>query len=427
MVKVSVVIPVYNAEQYLPSCLESVLSQSLTEIEVICIDDACCDTCPQILDEYAKQDPRVRVIHLTTNHGQGHGRNLGLSNTEGQYVYFLDNDDELIPGALYDLYHLAEKDRLDGIFFDSKPVFETEELRYQQQGYQAVHKGNYPDRVMNGEELFKLFIQQDEWMVYVQRQFWRREYLVEQKLSFDEKCRHEDELFSAQALLQANRVRLEKRPYVIKRFRKGSIMTGTPPQRDAEGYYLAYCGMRDFLSGRPPLDEAEFNEAHLFELLTRYYRLIPEEEKKKLYSEKGWSDEYIFSLREKHSQEVWTRVFRERFAPLLQYETVTVYGAGRLAQIVYGRMQSAGINVSRFLVTHAEGNPETLFGCPVCLLDSFEPAEGEIVVVAIARQQGREVSDELSRRGIQHFCCTGMRLEERVSDDSIAAERSIDG
>lgn len=120
-------------------------------------------------------------------------------------------------------------------------------------------------------------------------------------------------------------------------------------------------------------------------------------------------------------------MFRERFAPLLQYETVTVYGAGRLAQIVYGRMQSAGINVSRFLVTHAEGNPETLFGCPVCLLDSFEPAEGEIVVVAIARQQGREVSDELSRRGIQHFCCTGMRLEERVSDDSIAAERSIDG
>ena len=64
-VKVSVIIPVYGVEKYLPDCMNSVLSQSLREIEVICIDDASPDRCPAMLDEYARQDRRVRVIHLS--------------------------------------------------------------------------------------------------------------------------------------------------------------------------------------------------------------------------------------------------------------------------------------------------------------------------------------------------------------------------
>ena len=90
---VSVIIPVYNTEKYLPECLNSVLSQTLRDIEVICIDDASPDNCGKILDEYAQRDSRVKVIHLPENHRQGYGRNRGIERSSGEYLYFLDSDD----------------------------------------------------------------------------------------------------------------------------------------------------------------------------------------------------------------------------------------------------------------------------------------------------------------------------------------------
>ena len=95
--KVSVVIPVYNAERYLEECLNSVLASTLDDIEVICVDDCSPDRCPQMLDEYAERDQRIQVVHLSGNGGPGNARNIGLSRACGQYVYFLDADDMIVP------------------------------------------------------------------------------------------------------------------------------------------------------------------------------------------------------------------------------------------------------------------------------------------------------------------------------------------
>ena len=150
MSKVTVVIPVYNVEQYLPACLDSVLGQSLRDIEIIAIDDASPDSCPAILDGYAAKDSRVKVIHLPENHQQGYGRNRGLERAEGKYVYFLDSDDMITATAMEELYDLAERDRLDGIFFDSQTVFENAELERKNSGYAASRKGNYEQRIYGG-------------------------------------------------------------------------------------------------------------------------------------------------------------------------------------------------------------------------------------------------------------------------------------
>ena len=123
MIKVSVIIPVYNVEAFLPDCLDSVLSQTLKEIEVICIDDASPDDCGRILDDYAAKDNRMKVFHLDQNHRQGYGRNLGLKNAAGEYVYFLDSDDMIVPEAMEELYEIAKKDNLDAIFFDTQTIF----------------------------------------------------------------------------------------------------------------------------------------------------------------------------------------------------------------------------------------------------------------------------------------------------------------
>ncbi|MBQ4308524.1 MAG: glycosyltransferase family 2 protein, partial [Lachnospiraceae bacterium] len=93
-------IPVYGVEPWLAECLDSVLAQTLTEIEVLCVDDASPDRCGEILDEYAAADPRVRVFHLPENRRQGYGRNLGMDHARGTYIYLLDSDDRIRPEAL---------------------------------------------------------------------------------------------------------------------------------------------------------------------------------------------------------------------------------------------------------------------------------------------------------------------------------------
>ena len=90
--KVSVVLPVYNVGKYLRQCMDSIVGQTLEEIEIICVDDGSSDDSPQILQEYARKDPRVRVI-CQQNQGAGAARNHGLSVAQGEYLSFLDSDD----------------------------------------------------------------------------------------------------------------------------------------------------------------------------------------------------------------------------------------------------------------------------------------------------------------------------------------------
>ena len=92
MIKVSVIIPVYNVEQYLRPCLDSVLNQTLKNIEIICIDDGSTDDSLKILMEYAEKDNRITILKQK-NKGAGVARNYGMSIATGEYFLFLDSDD----------------------------------------------------------------------------------------------------------------------------------------------------------------------------------------------------------------------------------------------------------------------------------------------------------------------------------------------
>jgi CDP-glycerol glycerophosphotransferase len=96
----SFVIPVHGVQGYLRQCLDSILAQSFTDLEIVAVDDASTDHCGQILDSYAARDPRVRVLHLPSNVGLGEARNIGLAEASGEYVWFVDSDDWIAAGCL---------------------------------------------------------------------------------------------------------------------------------------------------------------------------------------------------------------------------------------------------------------------------------------------------------------------------------------
>ena len=121
MPKISAVIPVYNVEEYLPRCMESVLEQSLEDIEIICVDDGSTDNSSSILETYASEDRRIKVIHQS-NSGYGKAMNVGMREVTGKYFAVLEPDDFILPDAYKILYESAERFNADVVradYFDS--------------------------------------------------------------------------------------------------------------------------------------------------------------------------------------------------------------------------------------------------------------------------------------------------------------------
>ena len=110
--KVSIVVPVYNTEKYLGQCIDSLIHQTLEEIEIIIVDDGSEKECASLCDEYAKSDSRVKVIHKE-NEGQGIARNRGIEISDGEYIGFVDSDDYVAPEMFEKLYQAAKKNDAD--------------------------------------------------------------------------------------------------------------------------------------------------------------------------------------------------------------------------------------------------------------------------------------------------------------------------
>lgn len=115
-VKVSIIVPIYNVEKYLDRCMKSLLNQTLKEIEIIMVDDESPDHCPQMCDDYATCDHRIKVIHKK-NEGLGYARNSGLEIATGEYVTFLDSDDFVDKVTYQMLYNKVKEKNLEICYF----------------------------------------------------------------------------------------------------------------------------------------------------------------------------------------------------------------------------------------------------------------------------------------------------------------------
>lgn len=116
IVKVSVIIPVYNVEEYLVKCLESVVNQTLQDIEIICVNDGSTDNSYEILKQYAKLDKRIILVDKE-NEGASAARNTGMQYSRSEYILFLDSDDRLQPETCEVVYNTAITDKSDLVVF----------------------------------------------------------------------------------------------------------------------------------------------------------------------------------------------------------------------------------------------------------------------------------------------------------------------
>lgn len=134
MQKISIIIPVYNVEKYIRKCVDSILSQTYKNLEIILVDDGSLDNCGKICDQYAKIDNRVVVIHKQ-NGGLSSARNAGLKQATGDYIMFVDSDDSLEKIACESLINITNKTDADIICFNCSNVYLNEAIDNSKNSY----------------------------------------------------------------------------------------------------------------------------------------------------------------------------------------------------------------------------------------------------------------------------------------------------
>ncbi len=224
MPRFSVIVPAYQVQAYLHACLDSVLSQSYTDFELIAVDDCSPDACGAIIDEFAARDPRVRPVHLPENAGLGPARNAGMERATGDYLVFLDGDDTLTPDALRAIAdRLKETDEPDVLVYDYARTYWTGEAVRNQAAARLAEDGPAPFRLADRPGLLHLLMV--AWNKACRREFVEREGFVFPPGYY------EDTPWTYPVLMTAGSIATLDRVCVHYRQRRRGSILGTPDER----------------------------------------------------------------------------------------------------------------------------------------------------------------------------------------------------
>lgn len=217
---VSVIIPIFNVEKYLRQCLDSVVSQSYQDLEIILIDDGSSDGSSEICDIYQNSDSRIRVVHQE-NRGQAESRNRGLSLAGGEYVYFLDSDDVLDKEALEQLVGCIEREHADIVLFDADTLFED----FDDKNYFENLKRSRQYPTTQGAVMFMQLAENKEFLACPYLHLFKKSFLNRIQFCYPQLAMHEDELIMPITYIKAERISHLNQVLYTRRLRAGSVMS----------------------------------------------------------------------------------------------------------------------------------------------------------------------------------------------------------
>lgn len=197
--RLSVIIPVYNVENHIAKCLNSVLSQSDETVEIICVNDGSPDNSRQIISEYIAKNKNIKCIDRP-NGGLSAARNTGIVAAKGEYIVLLDSDDWLEENVLKNLYNQAKEANLDVLIANTKWIYPQKTHIEKQNSAEII------STVTNGMDAIIKLMQAEIYVPMAYNYICKREFLIANNLNFKEGLIYEDELWTPQVLLKANRV-----------------------------------------------------------------------------------------------------------------------------------------------------------------------------------------------------------------------------
>ncbi|MFJ4519374.1 CDP-glycerol glycerophosphotransferase family protein [Streptomyces sp. NPDC088810] len=245
MPRFSVIVPAYKVQAYLSECLDSVLSQSYPDLELIAVDDCSPDACGAIIDEYAARDARVKPVHLAENQGLGRARNAGLAEATGDYLVFLDSDDTLTPDALRAVAdRLKETGDPDVLVFDYARTYWDGRRVRNQLAAQLTEQGPAPFRLEDRPGLLRV-------LMVAWNKAYRRDFVEQHGFRFPPGY-YEDTPWTFPVLLTAQSLATLDRVCVHYRQRRQGSILGTTSDKHFD-LFEQYDRVFAYVEERPEL------------------------------------------------------------------------------------------------------------------------------------------------------------------------------
>ena len=217
---ITIIVPVHNAKKYLRDCIESILSQTYHNLEIILIDDGSTDGSEKFVDDYAKSDKRIKVIHQK-NMGLSSARNTGLKHATGKYITFVDSDDRIEPNMIENLFNALIDSQADIAICSFKEIYPN--------GKTKGFSHNYPKQVFTTEQALANMLQENGFMVSTTMKLFPTNYFKNTK--FPTNRLHEDVGTTYKLIIKADKIVFIPNEYYIYVHHDNSIINQTFNER----------------------------------------------------------------------------------------------------------------------------------------------------------------------------------------------------
>jgi glycosyltransferase involved in cell wall biosynthesis len=275
----SVIVPVYNIEDYLPGCIESLIHQDGLRLEFVLVNDGSTDSSGTIADQYAQQDSRIRVIHRE-NGGASAARNTGLDLAQGEYIAFFDGDDWVKEGSLLELYREAVRHQADVVMGNVRLCHQDGSMDqlFLRITNEILHK-EIPKNVLPGKDGFVWMVKSFLYLPMPFKYIYRRKYLQEIQARFEEGIMHEDELWSPVVLYHAEKMVITGIEFYYYRQNQASVMHTTNLIRRLDSLFRVTDRLIEFADragfSKESGELTDWWHVNVFRLYTKALTLLP--------------------------------------------------------------------------------------------------------------------------------------------------------
>ena len=269
MTKISVIIPIFNTEMFVQQCLKSVVEQTYKDIEIICVNDCTKDSSIKIIEEF--QDDRIKIIHHKENLGLAKARNTGLSNANGEYVFFLDSDDFIEETILEKLLNEIEKTNVDmvfsrvNVFPDEKENNKTAKILERYFNSKKMLKN-----IEINEKNFKNAL--SYFPVVAWGKLYRTSFLKENNIRFiDKNIVHEDDGFYVKIMSRYPKIACIEDVGVNYRIRKNSIVSKINKNKNEEDLKASLEDSFDFIKDERIIKKVKYSKIY-FRYFNKFFK-----------------------------------------------------------------------------------------------------------------------------------------------------------